>query len=268
MKKLFTLALASIFTSQITSAQEAGFYPPEGSTYNVDSTEITLPDAIVGQMYDETISFYATDEIEIEGLTVPLNFISVTLTGVSTPDGLANTCNPADCLFLPNAWGESTISGVPTTAGEYTIDITADVVIAVNMFGALIDVPFSIPYTGGNTTIDMMVDDYSILNEFIPTFNLNVLPEVGVEEYAALSNLVVSPNPANNVARFDFTSSNEKVSLKVFDLLGNLISVKEVNANGGAQAIELNTSVYANGVYIYQLATKTNKTVGRLVVNH
>lgn len=265
MKKLFTLALASIFTLQIASAQEAGFYPPEGSTYNVDSTEITLPDAMVGQDYNETISFYATDEIELEGVPFALTFTSVEITNVMPPEGLANECNPADCLFLPNAWGESTITGVPTTAGEYTVDIEAEVSV---VFGFL-PITFSIPYLGGNPTIDMYITDYTVLNDYIPTFKLNVLPTtVGVEEYVALSDLVVSPNPANNVAKFDFTSTDEQVSLKVFDLLGNLISVQEADGSNAKQTMELNTTSFAEGVYIYQLETKANKTVGRLVVNH
>ncbi len=59
MKKLFTLSLLVLFTSQISFAQdlEPGFYPPEGSTFNSDGSEISLPEAMIDVLYNETISF-------------------------------------------------------------------------------------------------------------------------------------------------------------------------------------------------------------------
>ena len=51
------------------------FYPPEGSTYNEDNTEITLPSASLGENYNEVI------EIDVpEFLTIDLNGEVVRLT--------------------------------------------------------------------------------------------------------------------------------------------------------------------------------------------
>ena len=66
MKKLFTLSLLALLTTQISFAQDPGFYPPEGSTFNSDSSEISLPDAMIDVLYNETISFYASDSITID----------------------------------------------------------------------------------------------------------------------------------------------------------------------------------------------------------
>lgn len=265
MKHFFTLALAIIFTSQNALAQDAGFYPPEGSTFNEDSTVITLPDAYLGEMYNETIQFYSTDEIELEGVDVPVNFVSVTITGIGTPEGLTTTCAPEDCMFLPNQWGEATMAGIATTEGSFTLDFTADVVVSATIFGFTQEIPFSIPYTGGNPTIDFLVDDYSVLNEFIPTFILNVMPStVSIEEAKPLSEVNLSPNPAKDHVVFNYNAFGEQVELELYDMLGNLISRHKSNES----SMYLNTSVYPNGLYVYRLSTSTTQSIGRLVVNH
>ena len=75
---------ASGMTGTIIVSQAAGFFPPAGSVYNSDSTEITLPNAAVGSAYNNTISFYATNEIEMDmdGTPVALTFISAEI-GIS-----------------------------------------------------------------------------------------------------------------------------------------------------------------------------------------
>ena len=106
MKKLFTLSFLALLTVQISFAQdqEPGFYPPEGSTFNEDSSVVTLPDAMVGEMYNEIITFYASDEITIDvaGTPYALPFISAVITSVTTPSGMDYSCNVENCVFIAN----------------------------------------------------------------------------------------------------------------------------------------------------------------------
>ena len=265
MKKLFTLSLLALLSVQFSSAQEAGFYPPDGSTYNADSSIVTLPNAMVGQDYNEAITFYATDTIAIEGIDFNLGFVSATITSVSTPLGMDYNCNIIDCAFGPNVEGEVSLNGIPTEAGEYTLDIIADVIISVEILpGFATEIPFTVPYLGGNETIDFLVSDVSVLNDFIPTFILNVEPGIiGLEEVSPLADVVVYPNPASTDVTFEFTSTNEDVQVQIFDLLGNRV----FDNTYSTKLVTLNTSNFTNGVYIYKLATANNSTVGRLVVN-
>lgn len=271
MKRLFTLSLLTFLSVQLF-AQDAGFYPPEGSTFNEDSTVVTLPSTVVNEPYTDTIKFFASNELTIEGIDIPLEFVSAMITSVATPSGMDYSCNADSCLFLANNWGEVILSGTPTEEGEYTLDITADVVISADIFsiGVFSEIAFSLPYSGGNPTLDLaLAGDYSPLNSFIPTFILNVVPEVGIEELNSLTNLVVAPNPAQNEARFTFYNNNsDVVTLQVFDLLGNLISsVKVEGEQANMQTIKLNTSEFNNGVYLYKLTSLNDKQVGRLIVN-
>ena len=265
MKKLFTLSLVALFTIQFSSAQEVGFFPPEGSTFNADSSIVTLPNAMVGQDYNEAITFYAADTIAIEGIEMTLGFVSATITSVSTPNGMDYNCNIEDCAFVPNIEGEVSLNGIPTDAGEYTLDIVADVVVSIEIMpGFATEIPFTVPYFGGNPTLDLFLTDYSVLNEFIPTFILNVDSAiVGVEEVSSLSNVSVYPNPATKAVTFDLASTKEDVQVQIFDLLGNNV----FNSSYTKASVTVNTSNFTNGVYIYKLTTVNESSTGRLIVN-
>lgn len=261
MKKLFTLSLLALMSVQFSSAQEVGFFPPEGSTFNADSSIVTLPNAIVGQDYNEAITFYSTETIAIEGVDLALEFVSATITSVSSPLGMDYNCNITDCAFIPNVEGEVSLTGIPTEAGEYSLDIIADVIVSIDLVG---EIPFTVPYSGGNVFLDFALGgDYSALNSFIPSFILNVESNVGVEELANLSDVVVYPNPATTEVTFEFTSANENTNVQIFDLLGNLV----YNSTYSKDIVNVNTSNFTNGVYIYKLTSDKNSAVGRLVIN-
>lgn len=270
MKKLFTLLFCSLFLVQVSFAQDPGFYPPEGSTFNADSSAIELPEAYVGFNYDETISFYASDSITIDvaGVAVALPFVSAVITNVTTPPGMTYSCNVESCAFEPGMWGEVTLSGIPDTAGNYTLDLTAVVTINTTPFGLPGEQTFPIPYDGSNPILNFALgDDYSAINSFVPSFSVNVSNEVGVEELSKLSDVIVAPNPASNNASFTFNNEvQQDLTFEVYDVLGNLVYSKNTSFTIGEQTLNLNTSTFKNGVYIYSLKTNHNTVVGRLLV--
>ena len=47
----------SYFECEALSSGEAGFYPPEGSSFNEDSSAVYLPNAQLNEFYDENYSF-------------------------------------------------------------------------------------------------------------------------------------------------------------------------------------------------------------------
>ena len=168
---------SSGMTGTIVVSQAAGFFPPEGSVYNSDSTEVTLPSAEVGTAYDNTISFYATNEIEMDmsGSPVALAFISAEILSVDVPDGMSTSCNPGDCFFGPQAWGEVNLTGTPTNGGVYNLNLSAMVTINLANLGIDSDLTFPVPYNGENAVLNMaLAGDYSAVNGFIPNFILNV----------------------------------------------------------------------------------------------
>ena len=265
MKKLFTLAVLALSLAQFSFAQdEAGFTPPEGSTYNEDSTVVTLPDAQIGDTYNEVISFFSPEIIEIEGVDYELTFVSATITSIAAPDGLVYSCNEEGCVFLPNNEGEVSLTGIPTTAGTYELAVNADVSISAIVFGFPASIDFSLPYDGGNAILDLaLAEDYSVINSLLPSFILNVNEEIGIEELSPFAGLVVYPNPATTEVSFEYSSESEATQVQLFDLLGNLV----FNNTFSKESSTVNTSSLNNGVYIYKLATANHSSVGRLIVN-
>ena len=177
MKKVFTLSLFALLTVSLSFAQ--GFEPPAGSTYNADSTEITLPSAYLGSIYNEAIVFDLPESfpIELDGNSYELPFSYAQITDVSTPSGMVYTCSAMSCYFEPNTSGDVALSGVPSELGLYELNLSALISINAAPIGLDLDIDINIPYTGGNFLLDQALGgDYSILNDVVPTFFLNVEP--------------------------------------------------------------------------------------------
>ena len=153
------------------------FYPPEGSTYNEDNTEITLPSASLGESYSQIIEIDVPDFLTIdlngEVVDLPINFVEIT--NVTMPNGMTYSCSIGDCYFGPNTSGDITLSGTPTESGINELVLTSVLSINATPIGIPVDVELTIPYTGGNVLLDLQLQgDYSVLNDAIPTFYLNV----------------------------------------------------------------------------------------------
>ena len=278
MKNIFTLSLFALLTVSLSFAQ--GFEPPAGSTYNADSTEITLPSAYLDANYLESIVFDvpATFPLDLDGSTYELPFNYALITNVNTPLGMNYYCNPDGCNFLPNTQGEVYLTGIPSDLlSLHQLDLTAFVSINLADVGLPFDVEFSIPYTGGNALLDIaLAGDYSLVNDVVPTFFINVEPaennpnlSIDSKNLENFDRFIVSPNPAAETASFSFYNFDAKyVSLEIYDLLGNLMYVDQFKGTiQSEQTYNVNTSSFNNGVYLYKLSTSNSSHSGRLVVN-
>ena len=256
-----------------------GFEPPAGSTYNADSTEITLPSAYLEANYLDSIIFDVPESFTVElggqSLDLPFNFAQIT--GVATPSGMAYDCSVMSCYFEANTSGGVVLSGIPTETGLYELALSAAVSINGAPLGINLDVDFNIPYTGGNVLLDLALDgDYSVLNDVIPTFFINVEPaennpnlSIDPKNIENFDRFVVSPNPAAESASFSFYNFDAKyLSLEIYDLLGNLVYADQFKGSvQSEQTYNVNTSSFNNGVYLYKLSTFNASHSGRLVVN-
>ena len=277
MKNVFTLPLFTLLTATLSFAQ--GFEPPLGSTYNADSTEITLPSAYLDANYIDSIIFDVPESFTVElggqSLDLPFNFAQIT--GVATPSGMAYDCSVMSCYFEANTSGGVVLSGIPTETGLYELALSAAVSINGAPLGINLDVDFNIPYTGGNVLLDLALNgDYSVLNDVIPTFFINVEPaennpnlSIDSKNLENFDRFVVSPNPASEIASFSFYNNDAKyISLEIYDLLGNLVYTDQFKGSVQSKEIyNVNTSLFNNGVYLYKLSTSKASLSGRLVVN-
>lgn len=80
----------------------------------------------------------------------------------------------------------------------------------------------------------------------------------------AISNLVVSPNPANDVVTFNFNANASNAEIVLFDLSGKVVATKSV-ATGSVNAVEISTSNLMAGSYLYQVKADGNVVTGKLM---
>jgi hypothetical protein len=277
MKNVFTLSLFALLTVSLSFAQ--GFEPPAGSTYNADSTEITLPSAYLEANYNEAIIFDVPEAFTIEGLDIPFEFAQIT--AVNTPSGMSYSCSAANCYFEPNSSGEVIMSGIPTETGLYELALNALVSLDLESLGVNQVITFSIPYTAGESLIlDFALSSFGVesnlINDVIPTFFINVEPaennpnlSIDSKNIENFDRFVVSPNPAAEMASFSFYNNDAKyLLLEIYDLLGNLMYADQFKGSvQSEQTYNVNTSSFNNGVYLYKLSTSNASHSGRLVVN-
>ena len=152
-------------------SSEAGFYPPIESTYNNDSSYVYLPDAVLGVFYEEYLKFFAEDTITLEGLEI--GFVSAKILNIiNMPQCLYYQTSSADSTFYPNNVGCVGLFGDPEYTGVYELSIEAEV--TVEILGS--PITFQLPYSGGVMILDLVYSDgdYTTLNNFIPTFVIEV----------------------------------------------------------------------------------------------
>lgn len=80
----------------------------------------------------------------------------------------------------------------------------------------------------------------------------------------SISNLVVSPNPATDVATFAFESTENNATVTLFDLSGKTV-VEQIAVLGEANQIEVNTANLMAGYYIYSVKAGDDVVTGKLM---
>ena len=96
------------------------------------------------------------------------------------PEGMYYQTSTSDSTFYPNNTGCVGIFGTPEQSGVSSLSIEATV--TVEILGT--ELSFDLPYEGGVMLLDLVFSDgdYSSLNNFIPTFVIEVEAEVDPTE--------------------------------------------------------------------------------------
>ncbi|MEO8085317.1 MAG: PKD domain-containing protein [Bacteroidota bacterium] len=92
---------------------------------------------------------------------------------------------------------------------------------------------------------------------------INILM-VGIDEAGGTASIHVYPNPVNDVLtiRFNETMSQQKWTLKIFDLVGKVVAEKNVDQ---LESVEWNVANLAPGSYLISMQSDDQKIVRRIV---
>jgi hypothetical protein len=111
-------------------------------------------------------------------------------------------------------------------------------------------------------------DDSANTQLAVMPFNLTIVRDtlVSVEEIA-IDNFNVYPNPNNGEFALSLNLSEEgAVSIRITDVIGNIVYESEERANSGSYVREINLSNEASGVYFIEVTALDQRTVRRVSI--
>ena len=250
MKKiLLTLTLALAFVganAQCTPDPQftlAGIYP---------DSSIGMPDAIVGQPYNEIITIIVSTDttVDVFGQSISVNIQQIELTDVTNlPPSFSYDCLAPNCTFSGGTTTCAILSSASPTASEiglYQIFMYTTTTVDAGLFGIQTQ----------NDTID-----YYYINVTNTTSTVNQFNDFTFE----LKD--VFPNPVNSNSKIQFISGNSTdIVFSVFNHLGEKIEERNIAANRGVNDIEISASDYANGMYLYSINNGKQIVSKRMII--
>ena len=154
MNKFYITLVSAFFLSVFASAQCSIDYTyyPVGVNYGLHPD--TLPDGVVGQSYNQDLTFYLPLDTVSGGVYV--EFTDFHITSISLPLGLTWECNNSSnaCHYDPlvSQYGCVNVSGTPLVAGNYDVDVN---LVATHSLSSLVgteSISFTLPMTIINDT--------------------------------------------------------------------------------------------------------------------
>lgn len=220
----------------------------------------SLPDGEINVPYNQTITVIVVQDTTIDlsqvvGFPIPPVQVSVNyqqITGVTgLPAGMSYVCDTSSCTWPGGGSGCMKMSGTPTQAGNFVVDV----VTSLN-----VDVPASVPVIGGSA-IDIPVPGVSY---DLYVDNPNSLDDFNNHQFAVSQNI---PNPFSGITEIQYQTLTPAVmQLEVVNMTGQRVHTQTLRASAGTNQISLDANGWKPGVYFYSLSDGESKITRKLVV--
>jgi PKD repeat protein len=139
----------------------------------------------------------------------------------------------------------------PTTPGQWRKEI-----VNLSAFASQkhLLVRFELTSSGGN---NLYIDD------------INIGSAVGIEEFLDETELVISPNPANDMVKISLPLlKSARVSINILDVLGRgVVNVQHSELQAGQNSFEANLSNLTNGIYFIKLNLNNYSLSKKLIIS-
>ncbi len=243
---LFTFVAAQQGFSQCTPV-------PTNTALISPDTIVNFVSGTVGIPYQQVVLVHPPSDTTATvppfgAIAVHINHIQVDNVS-NLPPGLTYACNPSTCDFPGGVSGCILISGTPTVAGLYPLQVF------ITTYGTIF---------GGTIALNRAdtIESYRIL------INVNT----GIDNYSALPGfqlMDVSPNPVKENLRVTLTSSESaSAELSIFNILGKEVSVKKALVlKQGINNLNYDTRSLYPGVYMFTVKNKQFNMTGKFVVS-
>jgi len=211
-----------------------------------------LPHATVGVPYSAVMQVRVPHDTIVSGSQWDYDYTDITsVTGL--PPGYTYACNPSNCHFLGASNNCVLISGpAPTSnmAGD-TFHLSVSVSYQLHLDGF----PFITQQGAQN------VDYYMII----------VDPLTGIATLSSSKFDVAQnrPNPFNGPTVIEFSTPTFGIfTLKISDILGKTVSVKNITGNRGINRITLSAKDFQAGIYFYTLSNNNTAITKRMIIQN
>ena len=245
-----SLAIATIFASaQCTPDSQfsaPGIYPDSATG---------LSPAYVGQAYNEVITIITPLDTTVmyNGIPLAVTIQTIELTSVTgLPASFTYDCATSNCVFI----GGSTSCAVLSSANPLSSEIGSHQIIMSTT--TTVDAGIGVPITQDDVIdyyyIDIVDNTTSVVNQFDnTTFNLKD----------------VYPNPVNNTAKIQYISGLiTTVEFNIYNLLGEEVESRVISSSRGVNTININTSAYSEGMYLYSINNGSEILTKRMIVKN
>tara|TARA_B100002052_G_scaffold296421_1_gene324835 strand:- start:42759 stop:44543 length:1785 start_codon:yes stop_codon:yes gene_type:complete len=146
-KLLMILPFLLLFTTGTAQCVIDYNYYPVGANYGLDPD--TLPDAYIGQFYDQDMTFFLPLDTNISGVNV--TFEDYHITSISLPLGLTWECNNASlsCHYDPTVsqYGCVKISGNALMPGYYDVEVNLVATHSLSALTGTENISFTLPFS-------------------------------------------------------------------------------------------------------------------------
>ncbi len=258
MKK--TLLSVITLTATLFSVQAQNFSPAGGSTLAGG----TLNQTYAGQVLTFTVPATADvntsvlgSPISIPGVPIPIpnpnldlsaDVTDVTWAVEGLPNGLTAVCNASPCTYVSNASGTITISGTPTEAGVFTINITS--------------------MTNGSATLPAPISQTIAFPQAIPTvldesgYTLTVVNPNGIAERNSVFSLGMYPNPTDGVSTLDVNSTVAGMAtVEIYSITGAMVQTSTRSIRVGANRLNVDLTKVPAGIYMVKVSINGHQSL-------
>jgi hypothetical protein len=244
LARIFTiLSIAAFATAEVT----AQCTPDTVNCIDIDDPgqicPSSLPDLIVNVPYDTAITIIPPDTFMLDELPIVIAYVIVD-TVLNLPPGIQYEAN-AD-IFYPDTAYCVRIFGTPTEAGEYPLGIHVTPYVYIGLPDPIAS--------------DPIIDSTSVIVTVQGTSGFNPFE---VQEFRVLPNV---PNPFTEITRLGYyTPINDRVELKVYNILGKLMHEEKQGASPGEHFFQFDGSQLIPGTYFYQVTNSSAFYTGKFI---
>lgn len=240
----FSVFFANAQCSPDPQFTAAGIYP--------DSSTGLAP-AYVGQLYNQNITIITPTDTTVEylGQIINVTIDNIDLTNVTgLPSSFSYTCDPPNCSFPGGTIKCAELSSAAPASSEIG---SHQIIFETKSYVS------NVPFIGTTTQDDVI--DYYYLDVSVGTATINHFDNTTFE----LKDIY--PNPVNNQAKIQFVlGTPANIIFNVYSLLGEKLESKFISSSRGVNTINLNTSSYSGGIYLYSINNGKQFQTKRMVV--